>query len=208
MEKVSLQSLSNENIWLAPAVALSHTNKVFDLQAGVRAKLGSTVLVGAGMSLASLKDMYFFVNDPADPSKFLVVYDDVKRTNLYASLLFTHADNFRLSIQGDYFGYDIDKAWHKPGYRLTTGVSYNLFKKLIFNMDIIAQGNTKAFNPETSKATSLDAAFDLNFRTEYLVSDRFSVFLELNNITGNKYPMFFNYPVRGFQGLGGLTWKF
>lgn len=208
MEKVSLQSLSNENIWIAPAVALAHTNKVFDLQAGIRAKLASTLLVGAGLSIASLKDMYFFVNDKTDASKFNVVYDDVKRTNLYASLLFTHADNFKLSIQGDYFGYDIDKAWHKPGYRVTTGVSYNLFKKLIFNVDVIAQGNMKARDPETLKAKTLDGAFDLNFRTEYLVSERFSVFVELNNIAGNKYPMFLNYPVRGFQGLGGLNWKF
>jgi hypothetical protein len=210
MEKVSLQSLSNENLWLAPAVALSHTNKVFDLQAGLRAKLGSTVLVGAGLSVAFLKDMYFFINDPEDASKFLVAYDDVRRTNLYASLLFTHSDNFRLSIQGDYFGYNTDKldaAYHKPGYRVTSGVSYNMFKKLIFNVDVIMQGNMKALDPVKGKK-NLDAAFDLNFRTEYLVSDRFSVFLELNNITGNKYPMFLNYPVRGFQGLGGLTWKF
>ena len=211
MEKVSLQSLSNENIWLAPGVNLAHTNKGFDLQGGIRAKVASTVLIGAGLSIAVLKDMYFFVNDTTDASKFMVIYDDLRRVNLYASVLFTHGDNFRLSIQGDYFGYnngDLQEAYHKPGYRLTSGVSYNLFKKLIFNADLIAQGNMKAFDLETGKNTTLDPAFDLSFRAEYLVSDRFSAFLELNNVIGNKYPVFMNYPVRGFQGLVGLTWKF
>jgi hypothetical protein len=213
MEKVSLQSLANENLWLSPAVALSHTNKVFDLQAGIRAKLGSNVLVGAGVSLAALKNLYFFVNDSTDASKFLVAYDrgTVKRTNFYASFLFTHADNVRVSLQGDYFGYSTDKlseAWHKPGYRVTLGAGYNLFKKLIFNLDMITQGKLKAIDPETFATKKLDAAFDLNFRTEYLVSDIFSIFVELNNITGNKYPVFLNYPVRGLQGLAGLTWKF
>ncbi|HEU5290718.1 MAG TPA: hypothetical protein VFU05_08765 [Cyclobacteriaceae bacterium] len=213
MEKVSLQSLANENIWLAPAVALSHTNKVIDLQAGLRAKLGSKVLAGAGISIARLKNMYFFINDPADVSKFQVLYDNgtVERINLYASLLYTHANIVRVSLQGDYFGYNTDEqaeAWHKPGYRVTFGSSYNLFKKLIFNLDMIAQGNMKAFDYNTSETVKLDPAFDLNVRTEYLFSDKFSAFVELNNILANEYPVYMNYPVRGFQALAGFTWKF
>lgn len=213
MDKVSLHSLVNENLWLAPAVALSHTNRVFDLQAGLRAQLGGKVLAGAGISFAAMKNLYFFINDPVDASKFQVTYDrgTVKRTNFYASLLYTHSDETRVSLQVDYFGYDMDKleeAWHRPGYRATLGASHNLFKKLIFNLDMIAQGNAKAFDPETSETVTLDPAFDLNFRSEYLVSDTFSVFVDLNNIASNKYPMFLNYPVRGFQALAGITWKF
>jgi len=215
IEKVSLQSLANENIWLAPAVGLSHTNKIFDLQAGIRARLGAKVLAGAGISFASLKNLYFFVNDPTDQSKFQVVYDQgsTERTNFYASLLYTHSDVVRVSLQGDYYAYSTDEipeAWHKPGYRFVAGASYNLFKKFIFNLDVIAQGKMKAFNPdpEVLKTVKLKNAFDLNFRTEYLISDTFSVFVELNNITSSKYPVFLNYPVRGFQGMGGITWKF
>lgn len=213
MEKVSLQSLANENIWLAPAVALSHTNKVFDLQAGVRARLGGKILAGAGISFASLKNLYYFINDPTNASKFLVTYDQgsTKRTNFYASLIYTYSDIAKFSIQGDYFAYSTDQipeAWHKPGYRIVMGASYNLVKKFIFNIDAIAQGNMKALNPETFKTVKVKNAFDLNFRTEYLVSDSFSAFVELNNITSNKYPVFLNYPVRGFQAMVGVTWKF
>jgi hypothetical protein len=79
----------------------------------------------------------------------------------------------------------------------------------LFNVDVLAQGNMKARDPEAiNKAIKLDNAFDVNFRTEYLVSDAFSVFVELNNITANQYPAYLNYPVRGFQGMGGITWKF
>jgi hypothetical protein len=214
VEKVSLKSLASENLWLGPAVNLSHTNKTMDLQAGVRARLGGKVLAGAGVSIATLKNLYFFVNDPLDASKFQVVYDDgtTKRMNLYASLLYTHADIFKVAVQGDYFSYgtdEITEAWHKPGFKLTTSISYNLFKKILFNVDVLAQGNMKARDPEAiNKAIKLDNAFDVNFRTEYLVSDAFSVFVELNNITANQYPAYLNYPVRGFQAMGGVTWKF
>jgi hypothetical protein len=114
-------------------------------------------------------------------------------------------------LQGDYYGYNTDKLsepWHKPGYRVTFGASYNLYRKLIFNLGMIAQGNAKAFDFETDKVVKLDPAFDLNFRSEYLVSEKFSAFVDLNNIVSNKYSIFLNYPVRGFQALVGVTLKF
>lgn len=217
MEKVSLQTLSNENLWLAPSIATFHTNKKFDVNAGIRAKLGGKVLAGAGISFASLQNLYFFVNDPSDPSRFLVAYDEgtTERTNFYANLLFTLSDVARVSLQGDYFAYSTDKldeAWHKPTYRITAGASYNLYKKFVFNLDVIAQGGMKALDVNdidpVIKTIKLDAAFDLSFKTEYLISDTFSAFVLLNNIAASKYPLFYNYPSRGFQAMGGITWKF
>ena len=210
---MSLQTLSNENMWLAPSISTFHTNKKFDLNAGIRAKLGGKVLAGAGISFATLDNLYFFINDPADQSKFQVAYDDgtTKRTNFYGSLLFTYSDVAKFSLQGDYYTYATDnrpEAWHKPTYRVTAGASYNLYKKFIFNLDMIAQGGMKALDQDTEKTIKLDPAFDLSFKTEYLISDTFSAFVNLNNIASNKYPIFYNYPIRGFQAMAGITWKF
>ncbi len=66
----------------------------------------------------------------------------------------------------------------------------------------------KAFDQPTQEEVSLDNAFDLNARAEYLFSKSFSFFVQLNNIASNEYPMFYHYPVRGMQVLGGITWSF
>jgi outer membrane cobalamin receptor len=66
----------------------------------------------------------------------------------------------------------------------------------------------KAYDWDTEETVDLDAAFDLSFKTEYLISDTFSAFVQLNNIASNKYPLFYNYPSRGFQAMAGITWKF
>jgi hypothetical protein len=66
----------------------------------------------------------------------------------------------------------------------------------------------KSMDPVTDTEVKLDAAFDLNFKTEYLFSKSFSAFVQLHNITSNKYPIFLNYPVRGFQLMAGITWSF
>jgi hypothetical protein len=87
-----------------------------------------------------------------------------------------------------------------------------LYKKFIFNLDMIVQGGMKAIDyndiDPVYETITLDAAFDLSFRTEYLISDTFSAFVLLNNIASSKYPLFYNYPARGFQAMAGITWKF
>jgi len=212
MDKVSLQSLSNENLWLAPNVPIFHTNRAYDFQFGLNARVGNKISTSAGLSFANLKDWYFFVNDPADQSKFQVVYDgSTKRTNLFAAISYAKAEEIKLMLRGDLYGYStnhLPEAWHRPTYRLTANASYNVYQKLIFKMDLIAQGGMKALDPATLKTVTVSPAFDLNFRGEYLFSESFSFFLQFNNITSNKYPVFLNYPVRGFQVMGGVTWSF
>jgi hypothetical protein len=213
MEKVSLQSLSNENLWLAPNVPIFHTNKTIDFGAGIKARVGNKVSVHTGLALASLKNWYFFVNSPEDQAKFDVVYDEgsTKRTNFYAALSYAQSETAKFMLRGDYYKYDagdLPEVWHRPNYKLTANASFNLYQKIIFHADLIAQGGMKAYDLEAGKTVSLKGAFDLNFKTEYLFSESFSAFLQFNNITSNKYPVFLHYPVRGFQLTAGITWSF
>ncbi|MEO5603463.1 MAG: hypothetical protein ABIR06_21260 [Cyclobacteriaceae bacterium] len=211
IEKVSLQTLSNENLWIAPNIPVFHTNKLFDLQAALHTKIGNKIAVNGGFSLASLKNLYFFKNTVTDPSKFTVEYDDVTtRTNFFASLGFAQTESIKVLVRGDVYSYstEIAEAWHRPTYKVTGETSFNLYSKLLLDFNLIAQGGMKAFDPLTDQTVKLDPAFDLNVRAEYLISKSFSIFAQFNNLTSAQYPVFLNYPVRGFQGLGGLTWSF
>lgn len=217
IEKVSLQSLSRENLWLAPNVPVFHTNKVLDFQVALHTRIGNKMAVNGGMSFASLKNWYFYENTLADQSKFTPAYDSgaTKRTNFFASLGFTQTEVAKFLLRGDVYSYstdEVEEAWHRPTYKVTGEVSFNIVKKLLIGVNLIAQGGMKAKRYTASsgeyEVVDLDAALDLNARTEYVVSDSFSVFVQCNNITSNQYPVFLHYPVRGFQVLGGLTWSF
>jgi hypothetical protein len=225
IEKVSLQSMLAENIWLEPNVPIFHTNKVFDLQVGLRAKLGNKVSAEAGLSMASLKNWYYYINSPTDQAKFTTIYDQgaTKRSNLFVSLGYTQANVARFLVRGDYYTYitkeirefsagglgrEFDEPFHRPTYKLSVDASYNVYEKIVLSAKILAMGGMKAWDRTLDKAVKLDAAFDLNFRAEYLFSESFSVFVQLNNITSSKYPLYLNYPARGFQGMGGITWSF
>jgi hypothetical protein len=214
MEKVSLQSLSYENMWLAPNVPIFHTNKTFDFNVGLHAKLSSRVSAHSGLAIANLKNWYYFVNSSADQAKFETVYDGgsgTKRANLYGALSFIQSEKAKFMLRADLYRYStarLEEAWHRPTYKVTANAFYNLYQKFLFNLDIIAQGGMKAQEPITDQVVKLNGAFDLNFKTEYLFSQSFSAFIQLNNIASSKYPVFLYYPVRGFQIMGGITWSF
>src|SRR5690606_13300417 len=182
--------------------------------AGLKTRLGNKVTAHGGFAFANLKQWYYFVNTDTDQAKFTTLYDGssgTKRANLYAGLSFVQSEKAKFMLRADLYRYETDRVaepWHRPTYRLNANGFYNLYNKFLFNLDIIAQGGMKGRMPVTHEAVKLDAAFDLNFKTEYLFSDSFSAFVQLNNIASSKYPVFLNYPVRGFQFLGGITWSF
>ena len=211
IEKVSLQSLARENLWIGANIPIFHTNKLLDLQGALHTKIGNKISVNGGFSFATLKYLYFFKNMAEDPSRFTVTYDDnTTRTNFFASLGFAQTEAFKFMVRGDVYSYSTEKeeAWHRPTYKVTAETSANVSDKFLLEINLISQGGMKAFDPVADAQVKLDAAFDLNARAEYLFSPSFSVFAQFNNITSNAYPLFFNYPVRGFQALGGLTWSF
>ena len=213
IDKVSLHSLAHENPWLDANIGIFNTNRTVEFSGGLKGKLGSKIAFGTGVSLANLKDLYFYQNNTLDRARFITVYDDgnTKRTNLFGELSYSQTDKARFSLRGDLFGYSTDKveaAWHRPTYRMTLNSSFNIVDKFLINADLMTQGGAKAFNVDTNTVITLDAAFDLNLRLNYFVSSQFSVFLKGSNLLANEYQLYLNYPVRGLQVLGGLTYVF
>ena len=213
MDKVSLHTLSSENLWVNKNLDIFHTNRSIDFFAGIKAKLGRKAGFGAGVSYANLKGLYFYQNSSANRAKFDVIYDNgnTQRTNLFAELNFVYAEVVKMNLRGDYFSYSTDQlpeAYHRPTYRVAYNSTYNIYKKLLLNVDFIAQGGIKAYDIETLKVVELKPALDLNLKVDYFVSKQFSIFLKFNNVLSNQYQVYLNYPVRGFQAMGGISWSF
>jgi len=213
IDKVSLHTLARENPWLDANIGIFNTNRTLDFSGGLKGKLGSKVAFGAGVSFANLKDYYFHKNNVLDRARFITVYDqgNTKRTNLFGEVSFSQVEKVRFSLRGDLFGYTTDQveaAWHRPTYRMTMNSSFNIVEKFLINVNVLTQGGAKAFNVDNDSVVTLDAAFDLNAKVNYFVSPQFSVFIQGSNLLANDYQLYLNYPVRGLQVLGGLTYMF
>lgn len=212
MEKVTLHTLARENLWLNSNIGIFHTNKTIELTTGIKGKLGRLVAFNAGVAAANLKDLYLYQNAVTDRSKFDVMYDvgNTQRVNLFGELGYNKNEVVRLNLRGDYYSYSTDKqaeAWHRPTYRLSTSAAFNVYQKLLFNIGLVGQGGMKAID-ETAQVVELDPGIDLNVKADYFLSKQVSIFLKFENILSNDYPLYLNYPVRGFQAMGGVSWSF
>jgi hypothetical protein len=213
IDKVSLHTLSAENLWVNKNLDIFHTNRSIDFFGGIKGKLGRKAGFGVGLSYANLNGLYFYQNSSIKREYFDVIYDNgnTQRTNLFAELNFSYSSIVKMNVRGDYFNYSTDQlpqAYHRPTYLITYNSTYNIYKKLLFNVDFIAQGGIKAYDTETLKVVELKPALDLNVKVDYFVSKQFSVFLKFNNLLSNQYQVYLNYPVRGFQAMGGISWSF
>ncbi|MEM6522382.1 MAG: hypothetical protein AAF693_01265 [Bacteroidota bacterium] len=214
IEKNSLRRLTEENPFLGANTPAYNQDKTFEFFGGIDGKLSSKLGFGAGVSAANYKNMYFFITQPEDQTRFLTLYseDNFGVFNLFGELTYNNEDKLRLGLRTDVFGYDnpedIPEAWHKPNYQISFTSTYKLYDKLIFGGEVYGTGGIKALDNETGSAVELDAAFDVNIKAEYLVSRQISTFVRFNNILGNQYELLLNYPVRDLQFMIGATYSF
>ena len=210
MEKVSLHTLSRENVWLNSRISIYHTNKILDFSGGIRGDLGSGFGFMSGFAFARLKNLYFFKNSSTNQAKFDALYDDVIRTNFFASIHFDKG-NYSFRIKGDYYTYSMDilaTAWHRPKYRLDSYLVIKAADKLSIVPRLMVLGGLKAYDHVTAREVLLPTAIDLSASLEYNFSGKAGMFLKFNNLLADSYSLYYRYPVRSFQAMAGFTWKF
>ena len=92
--------------------------------------------------------------------------------------------------------------------------SHNIYDKILFNAELYyigsSFGKTYQIGREElgSRIVESDKIIDLNLKVDYRISEKFSTFVMLNNVLGKKYERFVNYPTKGFQAIGGITYTF
>ena len=154
---------------------------------------------------------------------FKVIYDKMNLFKLNVEIVHRSSDKLDLSISGNYYGYNLEEqieAWNLPDWDANLSVNYKITEQLIVSADVFLIGTRKALiieepNPfvianqdPIYKSNNLDTAFDFNVRGNYYITQKFSVFAQLNNFGFQKYERWFGYPVQSFNFLAGISYSF
>lgn len=211
VEKVSLHTLSASNIWLDRNIAISHTNQLLNFSALIRAGWKGGLSAAAGFRYSDLDNLFFFINQPSDSSRFNVTYDDATKVNPFFGFNFQKG-KISMELKGDYFLWstsNLAAAFHRPKGSLEWNSSFSISKKFLFRpYAIVLWGIQAPVAADPALIKELPAATDLGFRLDFNFSDRASVMVRVNNLLSDAYTLLNQYPVRGFQGMAGLTWRF
>ncbi len=204
----------SQNPWLLNGVALSNTNNTLDIYAGLQGNALERLTYQARLSYQTYRYLPFFVNAMSDTSAFEVIYDSEQATifNIYAALTYEFTRKFRMGLDANLYSYELGgmvaEPWHRPTFDMALLGSYNLHKKIYFNLDIFYLSGLKARNPISGATEKLNDIFDLNLKVDYRFSEAFSAFVQLNNILGKNYQRYMYYPVKGTNVLVGVSYTF
>ena len=225
LEKNSLHSLSEENPFINATLEKRFTNNKISQYGGVKGRISKNFDYNISFINSTIRGIALFVNDTASAlgeglnNQFTVVYDDVKYTRLLAEFGYHYKERLKVLLHGqynDYFLDNEDKAWHKPGLEVSLGVHYNMQNKIYANAELFTRSKMYAKTYEYDvmtgememKAEELKAMIDLNLGLEYRYSKVLSGFINLNNLLGQRYYRWYNYPSYRFNLLLGVTYSF
>jgi len=215
IEKKTLGNLVNENPFLTPNIEIYHTNKEIDIFGGLKGQVTSILGFDLGISLSSLKNSGYYINDTTQFNKFTLIYDlgSVTLVNPFLQLSYNKSTKSNLKLRLDLYEYSTDSVtqpWHKPSFKATFNSRFNVYDKIFINADINYLSGIKVadFSKSTDGTFELDAITDISLKLDYLFSKQFSVFLSINNLLSDEYEKLNRYPVRGLQALGGVSYSF
>lgn len=226
-QRNGLRSLTRENPWLIGAPVLSNSSKMYDLYGGLRGSFSSDIGFDVRISTSRTKDRVLFVGMPhyvetvQYGDQFLPVYDDVKQLDISGEVHYSHDEHVNVYGRVDVYSYTTDKqaeAWNLPPYRLGLGAVYDFQDKLLLKLEAQFLGARKGATTQAGDAEHIDAVntttvdmkgyMDLYLGLEYRYTKRFSVFLDVSNLSASKYERWVNYPVQRTLFLGGATYSF
>ena len=227
----SFSSMTSENPFASSAMELTNTVKRYELYGGIRGSFSSSMSFNLKVSQARYTEMPLFYNDTLTSlqNQFNVVYDHVNMATVGGQLSYRLDEKIKIYLRADYRNYKMDYeafAWHMPSLELSVGGVYKLADKVVVKADLFYLGKRYAKSPKPVTGVSpiettnidgveeayypveLKAIFDANLGIEYRLTQKFSAFVNVNNLTTKKYQQWLRYPSQSINLLFGATARF
>jgi len=224
MNKNSMKSFSDENPFIISTIEKRFTNNKLSQFGGLRGRLTKYLDYNLSFVNSTIEDMPFFVNDTVSAladglyNQFTVVYDKVKYSRVIAEFGFHYKNKFNAMLRGKYNNYFMDneaKPWHKPALEISLSAEYTMQEKIILKFELVSRSKmyAKGYTLNSSgdyivNELEIDPMLDLNLGAEYRYSNVLSGFISFNNILGQQYFKWYNYPSYRFNMMLGITYSF
>ncbi len=227
LNKNSLHSMSDENPFINSTFEKKFENNKLSQYGGLKGHITPYFDYNLSFENSTIDGMAFYVNDTVSAlgeglnNQFTVVYDKVKYSKVIAEFGFHYKNKFNAILLGKYNSYfcdNEDKAWHKPALEISFMANYNMQDKILIKGELLTHSSiyARTFESITVDETTttnlvpvrLDGYADISLGGEYRYSKLLSGFINFNNILGQRYFRWYNYPSYRFNIMLGVTYSF
>lgn len=206
------QGFINDNPYVGRSLPLKNTNNKFEIFGGVKGNLQQDAQYNAKISYRNVENLSFFVNDSSINRQFNIRYNNGVAAifKLSTSFRYEFSERWTASLMGRYRNFNLtqgESPWHIPTLEYELESRYKIGDKIKVRASMFGfnQRDVLTYAPDgSSQNEQLNSILDLNAGIDYRFSKAFIAFFDFNNILGNEYQYWNNYPVRGFHLTGGV----
>lgn len=214
IRKTTYQYLAGQNPWLWLPGILRNT-WIEERFAGFKGTVGDHFSYAAKVGFNKLNNQPLFINDTSaagDGKSFQVVYEDkMNVVNFSGELGYNIGEKFSMItglILNQYSGFQSQaKAWGMIPLELKTNLRLQIIKDLWLKTDLFAWSGSQYLKKDNTPA-KLDGAFDLNAGLEFKITKNINLWTQFNNLFNKEYQRWNQYPVYGFNFVGGVVFSF
>ncbi|MBL7742878.1 MAG: hypothetical protein JNN00_05315 [Chitinophagaceae bacterium] len=214
LRKTSYMYLASQNPWLWMPSSLLNT-KVEERYAGFKGSVGDHFSYSAKVAFNKLTNQPLFINDTSaagDGKSFRVVNEErINVLNLGGEIGYNVEEKFSVVTSLSFNQYtglkNNKKAWGLLPLELNTALRLQVIKDLWLKGDLFAWGGPQYLKKDGDNER-LNGAFDLNAGLEFKITKNINLWTQFNNLFNQEYQRWSQYPVYGFNFVGGIVFSF
>lgn len=209
-----------DNPFLSQGIDMEVTTVKLGFEGGVRTNLMKTMDLHAGVRYRhTLNDPFYTalsqtVSGYTIHNRFGVFYDDTRVVSVLADIRWLALDKVTIDAGFVYNKYSmtvLDRALYRPGTEAKLKVNYDPTQRLSLYSSFLFQNGRYARLDSpllTTPSYKLKPVMDLGIGADYKVKDELTVFGKIDNLLHQRYELYANYPVTGFQFFAGVKLRF
>ncbi|MBA2761569.1 MAG: hypothetical protein H0U39_06340 [Segetibacter sp.] len=207
MRKNSYQYLAGMNPWMWAPERIT-TSRITELYGGVKGTVTDHFTYGAKIGFDKFTNQPLFINDTNTGSSFIhLIEPSMKAINFTGEVGYNVGEKFSFLTSlklNRYFDFEVNaKAWGLVPLELRSAMRLQVMR------DLYVKGDLYAFNPpwhltKSGNSRQSKGAMDLSAGLEFAVVKNVKLWAQFNNILNNEYERWHQYPVYGFNFMGGV----
>jgi hypothetical protein len=214
IRKTTYQYLASINPWLWMPSTFKNT-WIEERFAGFKGSVGDHFSYSAKVGFNKVNNQPLFVNDTTaglGGKSFVVISEPrINVLNLGGQLGYTVQEKFSV-VAGwtfnQYTGLKQEKrAWGLIPLELNAAMRVQVIKDLWLKADVFGWTGSQ-YRRTNGDNEKLKGALDLNAGLEFKITKNLNLWTQFNNITNQEYQRWFQYPVYGFNFVGGIVFSF
>jgi hypothetical protein len=211
LRKTSYEYLAGINPWIFAPAELRNTG-IEERYAGFKGSVGDHFSYSTKIGFNKITNQPLFVNDTVDGKSFIVVNESQMKVLHYGGELgYNVGEKFSLTTGVSFNQYmnlrDNKKAFGLLPLELNAAMRIQIMKDLYLSTDLFAWGG-EYYRKQNGDYDKLKGALDLNAGLEFSITKSLKVWSQFNNIFNKQYQRWNQYPVYGFNFVGGVIFAF